>query len=109
MKRALLGVTLVLLAGYLLTGVSEVRPGERAVIRRFGRVLPDRPGPGLHVGLPWGIDVVERISVGGVRRVTVGYRGDSEEDDSPDGQMLTGDHNLVNVQADIHYTVHETE
>jgi modulator of FtsH protease HflK len=92
------------------TALTPVQPGERAVLRRFGRILPDRPGPGLHVGLPWGIDVVERISIAGVRRITVGYRDESaDEVTTPVGQMLTGDHNLVNVQAEIHYTVREAD
>ena len=31
------------------------------------------------------------------------------ERDTPSGQLLTGDHNLVNVQAEIYYTVFEDE
>ena len=69
-------VVLVLLIAALLftaaTAVTQVQPGERAVVRRFGRVLPDTPGPGLYVGLPWGIDRVDRVAVGRVRRVSVG-------------------------------------
>src|SRR5262245_62159002 len=91
---------LVLLS--LLTGVTQVQPGEVAVVRRFGRVLEERPRPGLYIGLPWGIDRVDRVAVDRVRRVTVGYAGESEILDSvPAGQMLTGDHNLVNIQAVI--------
>ena len=107
---------LLLLAAFLFglwtawTALTPVQPGERAVVRRFGRILPDRPGPGLHVGLPWGIDVVDRISIAGVRRLTVGYRDESaDEAATPVGQMLTGDHNVVNVQAEIHYTVREAD
>src|SRR5262249_6232486 len=65
---------LLLLLAYLATGLTEVRPGERAVIRRFGRVLEETPGPGLWIGLPWGMDRVDRVSVDSVRRVVVGYR-----------------------------------
>ena len=38
MSRARLILILVVVA-YLLTGVTQVRPGERAVVRRFGRVV----------------------------------------------------------------------
>jgi membrane protease subunit HflK len=108
--KSLLVVAVVLFAGWTAwTALTPVQPGERAVIRRFGRVLPERPGPGLHVGLPWGIDVVDRISIAGIRRVVIGYREDSDGIGTPDGQLLTGDHNLVNVQAEIHYTVHEAD
>jgi membrane protease subunit HflK len=105
----LLGVAA--LAGYLLSGVAQVRPGERAVVRRFGRVLPYKPWPGLWVGLPWGMDRVDRVSVDYLRPVPVGYQEGLEGDGqtAPPGQLLTGDHNLVNVGVVIGYTVREDE
>jgi membrane protease subunit HflK len=111
LRKLLIGVGVLLVAAYLLTGVAQVRPGERAVVRRFGRVLPDKPGPGLWVGLPWGMDRVDRVSVDALRRVEVGYRPDVEEDPLtvPPGQLLTGDHNLVNIQVVLGYTVREPE
>lgn len=104
--RYLAAAALLLLGGYLLTGLVQVQPGERAVVRRFGRVVAT-PGPGLWVGLPWGIDRVERVPVDLVRRVTVGFQPIEEDEDpaGPAGQFLTGDHNLVNVRAVVHYTV----
>src|SRR5947209_9355318 len=90
----------VVLLGYALTGVAQVRPGQRAVVRRFGRVLEHKPEPGLWVGLPWGMDRVDRVVVDRVQSVTVGYREGGEAGEAlPAGQLLTGDHNLVNVQA----------
>ncbi len=115
MSRILRRVAVVLLilgvAAYLSTGLTQVRPGERAVVRRFGRVLPEKPGPGLWVGLPWGMDRVDRVSVDALRSVTVGYNPTRDEDPqvTPPGQLLTGDHNLVNVQVVVGYTVREDE
>jgi membrane protease subunit HflK len=97
---------LVLLVGYLSTGFTVVRPGERAVVRRFGRVLDTKPAPGLWVGLPWGIERVDRVAVNKVRHVEVGYRPSEDGDaGSVVGQLVTGDHNLVNVRILIDYTV----
>jgi membrane protease subunit HflK len=98
------------LAAYLLTGVAQVRPEERAVVRRFGQVVA-RPGPGLWVGLPWGIDRVDRVPVRTARQLTVGYNPDTWSDvpGTPAGQYLTGDHNLVNVQLVLHYAIGETD
>jgi membrane protease subunit HflK len=109
--RYLLAVLGLLVVLYLLTGVTQVRPGERAVVRRFGRVLAEKPGPGLHVGLPWGIDRIDRVPVDLVRRVQVGYQRGAEESGltTPAGQYLTGDRNLVNIQVTIHYAVREEE
>ena len=103
--RKPLGFLLALVALYLLTGVVQVRRGERAVVRRFGRVLDVVPEPGLWVGLPWGMDRVDRIEVDTMRSVTVGYVEEGGGDAMPVGQLLTGDHNLVNVQVIVYYKV----
>ncbi len=99
----------LLLVGYALTGVVQVLPGERAVVRRFGRVLEERPEPGLWVGWPWGIDRVDRVAVDRVQSVTIGYQDQDGSITVPAGQMLTGDHNLVNVQATLYFKVKDQE
>jgi membrane protease subunit HflK len=99
----------IVLIAYLLTGVTSVRPGERAVVRRFGAVVA-MPGPGLWVGLPWGFERVDRVPVDLVRRVTVGYEPDADSDaELPQGQLLTGDHNIVAVRVAIDYAVRSDE
>jgi membrane protease subunit HflK len=104
---ALLGLAFL---ASLLTGVTQVQPGERAVVRRFGRILDDKPSPGLYIGLPWGIDRVDRVPVGRVRRVTVGQlEGEEQAEAMPAGQLLTGDHNLVNLGAEVYYRVIEEQ
>jgi membrane protease subunit HflK len=96
-------------AAYLLTGVYQVGPEERAVVRRFGHVVA-RPGPGLWVGLPWGIDRVDRIPVRTVRQLRVGYDAETAgEEGTPTGQLLTGDQNLVNVQIVLDYAIGEAD
>jgi membrane protease subunit HflK len=101
---------LVLLAGYLLTGLVQVRPGELAVVRRFGRVLPEKPEPGLWIGLPWGMDRVDRVAVDRLQSVSVGYQDEEGSAEAmPAGQLLTGDHNLVNVRATLFYKVRAGE
>ena len=107
MRRSLLLLPLV---AYLLTGLSQVGPEERAVVRRFGAVVA-RPGPGLFVGLPWGIDRVDRVPVRTVRQIQVGYSPEAWSDAPgiPVGQWLTGDQNLVNIQLVVDYAIGETD
>jgi membrane protease subunit HflK len=106
MVRYVLGMLGLAILVYGLTSVTQVRPGERAIVRRFGRVV-DRPGPGLWIGLPYGMDRVDHVPVDLVRGLRIGYMPDADEDDqaTPLGQLLTGDHNLVNVQLVIDYAV----
>jgi modulator of FtsH protease HflK len=104
MKR-LRYLPILAIAIYLLTGVAQIRPEERAVVRRFGKVVA-HPGPGLWIGFPYGIDRLDRVPTATVRRVPVGYRPETF-DDGVTGQFLTGDQNLVNVQVAIDYAVGE--
>lgn len=107
--RYLVGLLLFVLLGYLFTGVTQVRPGERALVRRFGRVV-DKPGPGLWIGLPYGMERVDRVPVDLVRRVAIGYQETAESDQTtPPGQLLTGDHNLVNAQVFLDYSVRDEQ
>ncbi len=100
---------LLALVAYFLTGIYQVGPDERAVVRRFGQVVA-RPGPGLGFGLPWGIDRVDRVPVRTVRQLRVGYDPDAAGDSTtPVGQMLTGDQNLVNVQLVVDYAIGEAD
>jgi membrane protease subunit HflK len=100
----------LLLLAYLLTGVAQVGYDERAVVRRFGRVVA-RPGPGLWVGLPWGVDRLDRVQVRTVRQLAVGYNPDEASDapGSPPGQLLTGDQNLVNLKLVVEYAVDDRD
>ena len=100
----------LLVVAYLLTGLAQVGPEERAVVRRFGRVVA-RPGPGLWVGLPWGFETVDRVPVRTARQLTVGYNPDdwSDRAGTPAGQYLTGDQNLVNVQLVLDYGISESD
>ena len=106
MRSRLAIVVVLLLGAYLLTGVVQVRPGERGVVRRLGRLLPYRLEPGLAYQLPWGMDRVERVAVDRLQSVVIGYQEDDFSGESmPPGQLLTGDHNLVNVQTVLTYKV----
>lgn len=102
-------ILIPLLMAYLATGLAQVRPEERAVVRRFGQVVA-RPGPGLWVGLPWGMDRIDRVPVRTVRQLRAGFLPDSAIDSpgNPVGQFLTGDQNLVNVELTLDYAIGET-
>ena len=101
--------SLALLA-YLATGVAQVEKDERAVVRRFGRVVA-RPGPGLWVGLPWGFDRVDRVQTRTVRQLPVGFSQEEASDapGTPAGQLLTGDQNLINVKLVVEYAIDDRD
>ena len=66
--------------------------------------------PGLHWGLPWGLDRVDRIKTGQTRTLTVGARDPqaaplAQAPDPETDDFLTGDLNLVTAQAIVQYRV----
>jgi regulator of protease activity HflC (stomatin/prohibitin superfamily) len=104
-------VGLLFLVWTAYSSLTQVRSHERAVVRRFGRILEHKPQPGLHIGWPWGIDRVELAPVGRARVIEIGFSDKEPRDDDlvPAGQLVTGDHNLVNVQASIHFRIREED
>jgi membrane protease subunit HflK len=110
MRRLAAAVLILGALAYLASGVTVVQQDELGVVRRFGAVLREPWGPGLHWGLPWGLDVIDRIKPGQTRTLTVGARDpqsaplvsapNPETDD-----FLTGDLNLVTAQAIVQYRI----
>jgi len=108
-KKVMLSLLLGILVIYLLTGIYIVNPGEQAVIRRFGAVLPQTISEGIHYRLPYPIDKVQKVSVSEVRRADIGMSLPDhihQGNDTPqDIQLLTGDENIITSQAVVHYKV----
>ena len=82
----------ILIAFYAFTGIYQVDQQERGVVFRFGAVLDDLKGPGLHWNPPL-IDEVDVINVTQVRS----YRHQS--------LMLTEDENIVDVTLTVQWVV----
>ena len=81
--------------------------GEEAVITRMDEYLRTEDTAGLNFKIPF-IDKVTKINVNGVRRLEFGFRSnkDGTEIEVPSELlMLTGDENLVNVEAIVQYTI----
>lgn len=110
MKRGTFIAAALGLVGYLLTGLTVIQQDEVGVVRRLGAVLPEPWEPGLHWGLPWGLDQLDRLKPGQTRTLSVGARGaqgaplaQAPIADAED--LLTGDLNLVSAQAIVQYRV----
>lgn len=109
-RRVTLAVVAAGLVGYLATGLAVIQQDEVGVVRRFGAVLPEPWAPGLHWGLPRGLDRVDRVARERARTVTVGARGPgaaplSRSPDPTADDFLTGDLNLVTAEAQIQFRV----
>jgi membrane protease subunit HflK len=109
MKRPLLALLIgigLLAAGLAAWGFCVVAPGEIVVVRRLGHVVEPPWGPGLHWHFPGGIDRLDRIRTDAVRQFAVGQAGPAGVDQEPSaGEFLTGDLNLLRVEATVQYRV----
>jgi Cu+-exporting ATPase len=122
-------VLLAILALVIVNGFYALRPDEIGVIERFGRkVLPLRE-PGLHYKLPWPIERLTRMQASRVRTVEIGFRSSSGKAASEpltyewnvqhrtgrfqtkpeESLMLSGDLNMIEVNAVIHYRLRKPD
>jgi membrane protease subunit HflK len=121
MRRLAGGLIACGVVAYLATGLTVVQQDELGVVRRFGAALRDPATghfvhyePGLHWGLPYGVDRVERIKPGQTRTLTVGARDPqaaplAQAPNPATDDFLTGDLNLVTAQAIVQYRISDPE
>jgi len=86
----LIGLIVIVVLGWLATGLYRVNADERGVVLRFG-AFTQITSPGLRWHLPWPIETVEKVgttSINNVRQQT---------------RMLTADENIVVVDLVVQY------
>ncbi len=113
---------LAVLLNYLFTGVRSVAPGETALVFRFGALQLPPEGPGLVVGFPAPIDVMDRVLTGGPQDLVMEAWVSRELPPTTqnetnfgtlrhslhpvdDGYTLTGDANLLQGSFVLRYQV----
>lgn len=118
----LVGASLLLLL-YALSGLTQVGPDELAVVRRFGEPVADLR-PGLYWRWPRPIEEILRVQPSRLHTVEIGFRaagglrtnaagltwasphsGDGISGESNEAVMITGDGNLVELQATLRYVI----
>ena len=90
-------VWLFVVAAFLLSGFTVVRPGEVGYGRLFGAVAWRDLPPGLHYLAPWPFARADKWPVREVKSVTSGTAG----------EYLTGDINLMSMSLNVQYRVRD--
>ena len=110
LKLALLLVSMGGALGWLGWSATWVlAQNERGVVLTFGEVTRTVP-PGIHITLPWPIETVIPVRTTEVRTMPVGFKmSDRARNNTPPSaeevQWLTGDTNIVELQAMVLYTI----
>lgn len=105
-------VLLIVILGYLATGLYVVPANEKAIVRRFGRVVMPLRSSGLHFDVPWPLSRVDRVNLNEVRTLAL---GDLEVDanflqstsTARPMTYLTGDKNLLLLRITVQYRISE--
>lgn len=99
-RQWLAGLAAVAALGVLASGLYIVKKEEQGVRTRFGRVVDAEVGPGIGYRIPF----IEQVHMRKVKRI-VGYRIASRDDDTINFTVLSGDTNLLEVDAAIQYKI----
>ena len=102
-------LALLLVLGWILSGVYTVRSEQLAVVKRFGRIVDRAVPSGIHWRLPWPIESHQTFETTtaykmGVGMITRDYlRGIPSPEEL--SLWLTGNTNIVSVKLMMQYTV----
>lgn len=104
----------LVVAGWLVSGTFVVPADEKAVVRRFGRMLPEPRASGLHWDLPWPLARVDRVNVTAARTLILGAEAAVSADRLPEilekrPAFLTGDKNLLHVRIAVQFRLAEDQ
>ncbi len=113
-RRLVLAVLALAGVIWLGTAVTQVEPGDRGVVRRFGAARAGLLEPGLHLHLPSPLDRVDVCDVEGVRLLELGFRTRSgvrirEPGVADELDLITGDENLVDITATVEFRARDAE
>ena len=102
-RKALIAISLILIAVWLASGFYRVQPDEQGVVLRFGKWIKTTQ-PGLNWHIPAPIETVFMPKVTRSNRVEIGFRSAAEiggagasREVANESLMLTGDENIVDI------------
>jgi membrane protease subunit HflK len=100
-------VVAVVVVIWLLTGIYSVDPGEKGVVRRFGKES-SQTNPGLNWHWPWPIEKVTKVNMEEIRITQIGFRETAPgvfQDVPAEELMLTQDENVASIHLIVQYKV----
>jgi membrane protease subunit HflK len=110
-KSAYVLIGLVLVIGWLFTGLYRVQTNEQGVVLQFGKWVQTTQ-PGLNWHLPWPIETALTPSVTTVQQIDIGFVAPANErtrtarrDVEEESLMLTGDQNIIDIDFTVQWKI----
>jgi len=113
-KKIALGVILIIIFIWVLSGIYIVHPNEEGIVRRWGKYRVSTY-PGMHYHIPWPVERVNKIAVAKIEKMEVGYRTIRKgppavyEPIEQEALMLTGDMNIVDLWFIVQYRIKDAK
>ncbi|MBU8546543.1 FtsH protease activity modulator HflK [Roseomonas sp. ROY-5-3] len=109
-------LALVLVGGWLASGIYRVQADEQGIVLRFG-AYTQTTQPGLNYHLPWPVESVTTPRVTRINRVDVGFRAAADSgqavrpiparDVLEESLMLTGDENIIDIDFAVFWRIRD--
>jgi len=109
-RKYVILIVLAIIVIYFLTGIFQVGPSEVALVKTFGK-YSYMAQPGIHYRLPYPFQSHVIVDVATVRKIEIGFRSIIKGSNidyvsvPKEALMITGDGNIVSVEAVIQYRV----
>lgn len=106
---------LILLVLFITLCTYIVKPGEHAVVQRFGAWERTKVEEGLSFKFPWPVETVSKVTVNEIRKMNIGFfegfgRSANQTQDVPEESlMLTSDRNIVDIDLVIQWNIKSAE
>lgn len=106
-------VIAVALCLWLSSGIVQIGSDQQGAVYRLGVLQEEKLGPGLHITLPAPFDEVRICETEKIRKMTIGYRAESVEDniwtaahgDEEYKLLLGGGNELVSINLRLEYKI----
>ena len=109
--RGIVGLVVLAVFLWLLSGLYRVQPGERGIELMFGRYI-NTTQPGLNFWFPWPIGSVSRPNVEKTNQINIGFRSigassrnESIRDVPEESLMVTGDQNIIDIDFVVQWRI----
>jgi membrane protease subunit HflK len=99
-RKILIGIAALLLI-YFATGIYTLQNGQYAIVLQFGKVIKEVRASGINYHLPYPIEHIYPVHVSKVQKVSI------QKQKSSRFEEITGDENLIMVDAVISYDVRD--
>lgn len=114
LRSIIIGLVIIIVIAYPLTGFYLIKTGETGIYIKFGRIIDDRIAPGLHYSLPRPFSRIIKVETGAVHRFQTGFGADLAKVDELESDLgplqnleygsfiipycITGDKNVIHLK-----------